>query len=118
MSQLLHDCALIPLCRCCAPHFVPFYWLIVDSLFSCFDAHRLLEEDDETYFGPLVRTLKPGSTFGELSLLQKTANRTASVLVPAPAEPEEEGQGNQVKEEEAKEEAKVTKGGMESCSPP
>ena len=66
-----------------------------------------MEEDDETYFGPLVRTLKPGSTFGELSLLQKTANRTASVLVPAPAEPEEGGQRREA-EEEAKEEAKVT----------
>eukprot|EP00951_Prasinocladus_malaysianus_P032286 scaffold313637_cov28-Prasinocladus_malaysianus.AAC.1 len=40
------------------------------------------DEDVEAYFGSTVRNLLPGTSFGELALLQKTAVRTASVLVP------------------------------------
>eukprot|EP00873_Tetraselmis_striata_P036443 jgi/Tetstr1/456707/TSEL_043407.t1 len=47
---------------------------------------RLLGEDPDSYYGPLVRVLTPGSSFGELALLQRNAQRTASVLVP-PAPP-------------------------------
>jgi CRP-like cAMP-binding protein len=44
---------------------------------------RLLAEGVTDFFGPLVRTLSPGSSFGELALLQRSAMRTASVLVPS-----------------------------------
>jgi len=43
---------------------------------------RLLGEDTEALFGPLVRCLHAGASFGELALLQKSASRTASILVP------------------------------------
>jgi hypothetical protein len=66
--------------------------------------NRLLEGDEEAYFGPLVRTLKTGSTFGELSLLQKTSKRTASVLVPSFVNAELEEDGRRRRDESSNDE--------------
>jgi hypothetical protein len=50
---------------------------------------QLSPEQYDAQFGPVIRTLSPGESFGELALLQKGVTRTATVLVTplATAEP-------------------------------
>jgi hypothetical protein len=42
---------------------------------------QLSPEQYDAQFGPVIRTLSPGESFGELALLQKGVTRTATVLV-------------------------------------
>jgi hypothetical protein len=42
---------------------------------------QLSPEQYDAQYGPVIRTLSPGESFGELALLQKAVTRTAAVLV-------------------------------------
>ncbi|KXZ43158.1 hypothetical protein GPECTOR_99g793 [Gonium pectorale] len=42
-------------------------------------------EEAEPLFGPVVRLIRPGQSFGELALLQRDSRRTATVITGSPA---------------------------------